>query len=232
MRNEHHRPRHDVPGSRRRHARRLLWLTFLVSAVLLLGTAVAHEMTWELAPSIHVVWREGLSEHVRRELEDRYALARETAQHVEGNNWAYELLDISPGNIQELSRDPDVTDTLDLAPRGRVSGLATPGKSIAWLAHRVPFLRRPGRVRNVVIGLVVLTFLSGASLWVIGHPARKSKALAFLVFETFRGALLAGSVLAVALALLPGVVGSWMMSFLIAACVGTSLLANWRRHAR
>ena len=116
--------------------------------------ALVREVTWEYAPSIHVQWKVGLPADERAALENRFQLVLD--QQTGANDWAYDLLDTSPANIQALIEHPAVADTMDLDRDAyRPRGNAAVGDHTAWLIHRLPVSRYLG------LGLYVFHYLLG-----------------------------------------------------------------------
>lgn len=149
-----------------------LHILFFFAVSTLLVTAGVREVTLEVAPSIHVIWRDGLAAPYRRQLEVAYALSAPV--QVEGTNWAYDLLDTSAENIRALLGDPAVADTLDLNGTDfRVSGRASRGAGTSWLANRTPWLRSPERIRRMTTVPLAIALLSGLAILA---QRRRSKA--------------------------------------------------------
>lgn len=131
------------------------------SASLLFLLALLRFLTAEPAPAIHVAWRDGLAADQQHALERRFALVR--PEHLQDQSWAYDLLDLSRENIEALVRHPDVRDTHEIdRSTFEVSGAAPYGKSDTWIAYRVPWIKRPGRVTAIV--WVLATALLGSVL--------------------------------------------------------------------
>ena len=123
-------------------------------------------LTIEPAPSIHVQWRDGVSEVLRRDLERQFAL---TNPEHNPECCAYELLDTSERNVVQLIRHPDVVDTNDLDRIALdVDGTAQYGDNDTWVVYHLPSVRRPAVVRAAVgtaltllaVSLLVLRFIS------------------------------------------------------------------------
>ena len=123
-----------------------------------------HALTKEPAPSIHVRWRDDISEALRHDLERQFAL---THPEYTPPSWAYELLDTSRRNVVRLLRHPYVMDTGDLDRITLdIAGTAPYGDTDTWVIYRLPSIRRPAVVRAAVsvagtlltVSLLVLRF--------------------------------------------------------------------------
>lgn len=132
----------------------------------------AKALTWELAPSIHVRWRAGVTVRQREASERRFMLSG--AEQTNSTTWAYDLLDLSKSNIEALVRDDGVEDTNEIdRAQFEVSGLAPVGLRETWLLYRLPFPRYPLVLEHtptlLLLGAGVL-YLSNASRQRRGEP--------------------------------------------------------------
>ena len=146
----------DLPAPRTRRRTLAVW-TAIGTASFLVGVGLLRTLTTEPAPSIHVQWRDGVSEARRHDLERQFALTH--PEHTPPS-WAYQLLDTSQGNVARLLRHPDVADTGDLdRSLPDVAGTAPYGDGDTWVAYRLTGVRQPA---------VVIAIVSAASLLLAG----------------------------------------------------------------
>lgn len=163
-------------SAKRRHPHRVAVILLRTGTLCLAAWSVllaTRALTWELAPSVHVRWRSGLSDAERRTLENRFLLVN--AQRTEGTTWAYDLLDVSETNIRELVQQPAVADTGEIDPyRFRVSQDAPPGHTERWMIHRFPIARASwirDRLLEVVLATALLFLLCAFLLGRTRHAA-------------------------------------------------------------
>jgi hypothetical protein len=134
----------------------LLGLTGLT----LLGSA--YWLTYEPAPRIRVLWREGIPPLQRATLERKYLLVNGRDAIAEGS-LAYDLLDTRLSNIKALVDDPAVEDTNDIERHTYVIPFDVEyGIAWMWIAHRTPLLR-DARVRRVVVAALTMMALAGGA---------------------------------------------------------------------
>ncbi len=134
--------------------------TAIGAASFLVGVGLLRALTTEPTPGIHVLWRDGVSEARRHDLERQFALTH--AEHTPPS-WAYELLDTSQGNVARLLKHPDVASTgdLDRSPPD-VAGTAAYGEGDTWVVYRLPGVRQPAMV--IVIVSTISLLLAGSLL--------------------------------------------------------------------
>lgn len=116
------------------------WIGAL-GALGLAAFGVAYWLTYEPAPRVRVLWREGLPAGQRAALERKYLLLN-GRDPVSGGSLAYDLLDTSVPNLRALVTEPAIVDTNDIDR----NTLAIPfdvdyGGEWMWIAHRTPGLR-------------------------------------------------------------------------------------------
>lgn len=144
------------------------WLARLaasIAACALVALAGAYYLTYEPAPQVSVLWREGIGPERRAALERRFLLVNPI---VDRDRLAYDLLDTSRGNLEALVKDPDVADTDRISQERFEVPFDIPyGSSWMWVAHRTPILRTPGVVPGIVATSVLLLAggLVGEGLW-------------------------------------------------------------------
>jgi len=85
---------------------RLLLPVAAASLVGLAALACTRLVTAEIAPTIHVRWRGGLSDEIRHGRERQFGLAQPV--DLRRGSWAYDLLDTSPDNILALVTHPEL----------------------------------------------------------------------------------------------------------------------------
>jgi hypothetical protein len=86
----------------------------LLIAVLAFLVAAAAAVTWRvvppaIAPRINIRWAPGIDDTQRAAAERRFDLRR--GEVKDGRTWAYDLGDVSRGNVRALVADPAVEDT-------------------------------------------------------------------------------------------------------------------------
>ena len=136
---------------------------------------VAYWLTYEPAPRVRVLWREGLPAAQRAALERKYLLLN-GRDPMSGGSLAYDLLDTSVPNLRALVAEPAIADTNDIDR----NTLAVPfdvdyGGEWMWIAHRTPGLRdATARAGLIVLLLSVAVFglaPDAARAW---HAARRT----------------------------------------------------------
>lgn len=133
------------------------WLARVAAAAAagtLLAMAAAYYMTYEPAPQVSVLWREGIGPERRAALERRFLLVN---AGVDADRLAYDLLDTSRSNLEALVNEPDAADTDRISrERFEVPFDIPYGEHWMWVAHRTPVLRTPGVVGGIVAASVLL----------------------------------------------------------------------------
>lgn len=110
-------------------------------ALALVAIACGYVLTGAFAPRILVQWSSIVTDRQRESVEDRLKLARPHA--LEGNLWAYDLLDDSRRNLVALVHAPEIEGTDGINRETFVvSAVASRGRSTTWSLHRVPGLNR------------------------------------------------------------------------------------------
>jgi hypothetical protein len=145
-----------------RWARRIGWWLGGLGATGLALLGAAYWLTYEPAPRIRVLWRDGVTAHQQAEIEERYLLLN-GRDRIPGGSVAYDLLDTSRSNIKSIVEDPAIADTNDIERHTYVVPFETQyGNEWMWMAHRVPLLRE-NRVRTALIsGLALMTVFGTA----------------------------------------------------------------------
>jgi hypothetical protein len=131
--------------------------------------AVAYYLTYEPAPEIRILWRADIEPERRAELEQRFLLVN--ALPFE-DRLTYDLLDTRLENVEALVNERDIQDTDRVDRVGFTIPPDIPyGASWMWVAHRLPVLRIPGLVRNIVSACAIVL---AASLGVFLIGRRKT----------------------------------------------------------
>jgi hypothetical protein len=121
----------------------------VAAALPLLALAGAYALTYEPAPEVRILWREGVGEGRRRELERRFLLVNPAPFE---DRLTYDLLDTRRANVEAIVRERDIRDTdrIDRVNFGLPPDVPY-GTSWMWIAHRLPVLRIPGVVEVIVV---------------------------------------------------------------------------------
>ena len=125
-----------------------------VAACVLLVLGGSYYLTYEPAPRIAILWRQGIEPERRAELERRFLLLNRTPER---ERFEYDLLDTSRRNIEAMVLEPDVADTDRVDRHTFALPFDIPyGTSWMWVAHRIPVLRTPRVVPGIVVACVIV----------------------------------------------------------------------------
>ena len=144
------------------------WLaraTAAIAACTLLALTSTYYLTYEPAPRVGVLWREGIRPERRVALERRFLLVNPA---VDDDRLEYDLLDTSRGNLEALVNEPDAADTDRISREHFEVPFNIPyGESWMWVAYRIPVLRIPAVLRGIVAAcaLLLVGWLVAEGLW-------------------------------------------------------------------
>jgi hypothetical protein len=125
-----------------------------MAGLALLG--LAYWLTYEPAPRIRILWRDGVTAQQRTTIERKYLLLN-GRDPLENGSLAYDLLDTSRSNIKALVEDPAIADTSDVDRDTYIVPFITDyGNEWMWIADRTPGLRNAGIRTSVVAALLVM----------------------------------------------------------------------------
>jgi hypothetical protein len=138
-----------------RARRRGQWIGAIgIAGLALLG--LAYWLTYEPAPRIRILWRDGVTPQQRTTTERKYLLLN-GRDPLENGSLAYDLLDTSRSNIKALVEDPAIADTSDVDRDTYIVPFITDyGNEWMWIADRTPGLRHAGIRTSVIVALLVL----------------------------------------------------------------------------
>jgi hypothetical protein len=142
-------------------SRLLARMAAAIAGCVLLALGAAYYLTYEPAPRIAILWRQGIEPERRAELERRFLLVNRAPER---ERFEYDLLDTSRGNIEALVREPDAADTDRVDRQTFVVPFDVPyGASWMWVAHRLPVLRTRGVVPGIVLTCVAVLIAGGVA---------------------------------------------------------------------
>jgi hypothetical protein len=153
----------------------MVWRALAVlSGCVLIAMGVAYYLTYEPAPQVRILWRDGLDPARKAALERRFLLVNPAPFE---DRLTYDLLDTSPENLRAIRDERDIRDTDNIDREHATIPPQIPyGQSWMWIAYRLPVLRTPGVIRGILLASGAVLALSLVMLFATGRRARSRAA--------------------------------------------------------